>query len=429
VNRPLSVGTLLGALVALTLAGCATPGSAGPEPAAANKPAAPPVASTADAPPNSRAMTLFDDANQTAQAQAKAKAPDDAALERKYDAARQADPRLAEADFNLAVLAERQGKREQAYLLYRSALDKKPSLKPAAEALARITAEQGDIPSAMAQWSDIALKFPDDSGSRVALAELYRQSSDHDRALEFARQALIRDPKNVAAYKVMLRSDLDRKQYALARLVGLRALKIDEKDPELYVALGEVQLAEGQPDSAEVQFKKALEMKPDDRAALTQLARLALAEQDYPAAEVALRRLVETGGGTAEVQLALGVAYKGLGQPDKALAAYDAAEKLNGRLAAVYLDRGIVLQRYKGAPDRALEQYKRYVELLGGEQSLPGDSPVPTLRREAEQMMKAKAEARRVEEQAKTPAPAAAPAPAPAPAKPAPATPTKPAKP
>jgi tetratricopeptide (TPR) repeat protein len=402
-----------------SLAGCATSGSPGPPPSEPVK--AQVVLGPADGGPNSHALALFEDANQAAAAQASAKAPDNATLERKYDAARQADPRLAEADFNLAVLAERQGKREQAYVLYRSALDKKPSLKAAAEALARITQEQGDIPSAIAQWTDIAQKFPDDAGSRVALAELYRHGSDHDRALDFARQALIRDPKSLPAYKVMLRSHLDRKQYALAKLVGLRALKIDDKDPDLYVALGDIQLAEGQPDLAAIQFKKALEVKPDHPGALTQLARLGLADQDYAAAETALRRLVETGAATAEIQLALGVAYKGLGQPDKALAAYDAAERLNGRLAAVYLDRGIVLQRLKGAPDRALEQYRRYVELIGGEGQLPGDSPVPGLRREAEQMLRARAEAHKVEEQARTPAPAA-----PAAKPPAAATPTHP---
>jgi len=415
VKRAPVPGLLLSAAALLALARCATSGTPAPEPAAAAAPKAstPLAAGAADGGPSTHAVLLFEDANRAAQAQGKA--PDNASLERKYEAARQADPRLAEADYNLGVLAERQGKREQAYALYRSALEKKPSLKPAAEALARITAEQGDIPSAMAQYLDIAQKFPDDASSRAAVAELYRLSSDHDRAQEWARAALIRDPKSVAAYRVMLRSDIDRKQYALAKLVALRALKLDDKDPEIYVALGEVQIAEGQPDKAILQFKKALEVKPDDRAALTHLAHLALLDQDYAAAESALKKLADTGGGTAEVQLALGVAYKGLGQPDKALAAYDLAEKLNPRLAGVYLDRGIVLQRSKGAPDRALEQYKRYVELLGGEQSLPGDSPVPALRREAEQALKARAEARKVEEQARTPAPAAAPQPPPKP--------------
>jgi hypothetical protein len=62
------------------------------------------------------------------------------------------------------------------------------------------------------------------------------------------------------------------------------------------------------------------------------------------------------------------------------------------------------------------------VELVGGESQLPADSPVPGLRREAEQMARAKAEAKKVEEQARTPAPP----PAAPPPKPAPAGPTHP---
>ncbi len=108
------------------------------------------------------------------------------------------------------------------------------------------------------------------------------------------------------------------------------------------------------------------------------------------------------GGGSAEVHLDLGVAYRGLGQPDKALAEYDAAEKLQPRLAAIYLNRGIVLQRYKDAPEKSLELYKQYVALSGGESALPNDAPVLALRREAEQLVAAKSQARAQEQQAKT---------------------------
>jgi tetratricopeptide (TPR) repeat protein len=124
--------------------------------------------------PNSRAMLLFEDATKAAEAQAKSGQRDDAALERRFQAVQQADPTFAEADYNLGVLAERQGKRDQAFALYRSALQKKPSLKPAAEGLARLTRAQGDLPSAIAQWNDVARAFPDDAESRAQLAELYR---------------------------------------------------------------------------------------------------------------------------------------------------------------------------------------------------------------------------------------------------------------
>ncbi len=292
------------------------------------------------------------------------------------------------------MLAERQGKRDQAYAFYLSALQKKPSFKAAAEGLARLTRAQGDLTSAIAQWNDIARAFPDDAGSRAQLAELYRLSGDHDRALELARQALIRDPKNLDAYKTMLRSNLDRKQYAMAELVGVRALKISTTDPDLYLALGDVQLARGAMDKAAAQYQKALEANAGFVPARLALAQLALRDEDFAAAEKQLSRAVADGGGTAEVHLDLGVAYRGLGQPDKALVEYDAAEKLQPKLAAIYLNRGIVLQRYKDAPEKSLELYKQYVALSGGESALPNDAPVLALRREAEQLVAAKSQAR-----------------------------------
>ncbi len=372
--------------------------------APAQKAPAPVTAAPAGGPstPNGRAVLLFEDANKAAEAQAKSGQRDDAALERRFQAVQQADPSFAEADYNLGVLAERQGKRDQALALYRSALQKKPSLKPAAEGLARLTRAQGDLPSAIAQWSDIARAFPDDAESRSQLAELYRLAGDHDRSQEMSRQALIRDPKNLDAYKTLLRSNLDRKQFAMAELVGVRALKISTTDPDLYLAIGDVQMAKGAPDKAAVQYQKALEANGSFVPARLALARLALRDEDFAAAEKHLSRAVTDGGGSAEVHLDLGVAYRGLGQPDKALAEYDTAEKLQPKLAAIYLNRGIVLQRYKDAPDKSLELYKQYVSLTGGESALPSDAPVLALRREAEALVAAKSQARVQEQQAKT---------------------------
>ena len=392
-----SLRPLLAVLVLVTA--CATSAPAEKAPAA---PVAPAASGSGPSTPNTRAMLLFEDATKAAEAQAKSGSRDDAALVRRFEAVRQADPTFAEADYNLGVLAERQGKRDQAYASYRSALQKKPSLKPAAEGLARLTRAQGDLPSAIAQWNDVAKAFPDDAESRAQLAELYRLTSDHDRAQDYARQALIRDPKNIDAYKTLLRSNLDRKQFAMAELVGVRALKISTTDPDLYMGIGDVQLGKGAVDKAAAQYQKALDANAGFVPARLALARLALKDEDYAAAEKHLSRAVADGGGTAEVHLDLGVAYRGLGQPDKALAEYDAAEKLQPRLAAVYLNRGIVLQRYKDMPEKSLELYKQYVALSGGESALANDAPVLALRREAEQLVAAKSQAKAQEQQAKT---------------------------
>ena len=84
----------------------------------------------------------------------------------------------------------------------------------------------------------------------------------------------------------------------------------------------DTQMAKGSADKAAVQYQKALEANPSFVPARLALARLALRDEDFTAAEKHLSKAVADGGGTAEVHLDLGVAYRGLGQPDKARDAF-----------------------------------------------------------------------------------------------------------
>lgn len=349
---------------------------------------------------NSRAKLLFEDAVKAYEAQQKARAYDYPSLERKFSLALEADPRLAEAEFNLGVLAERQGKKDEAIRRYQSALQKKPTLRVAAENLAVIAQNAGDIQNAVRIYQDILDKYPDDAASRARLAEIYRQSQDHTKAMELARAALTRDPSSRTAYKVMMRSYLDRKQLSLAKLVALRALKIDENDAEIHHTIGLISLEEGEPDKARAQFKKAVEVRADFQPSHVMLARMALDAEDYTGAEEHLRRILQADGKNAEAHLNLGVAYKGQGQFDKAMQEYDEAEKLNPNLAAVNLNRGVILLRAKNVPEKSLEYFKKYVSLAGGEVALMADSPVFNLIKEAEMIIAANEEAKRMMEEA-----------------------------
>ena len=350
---------------------------------------------------NSRAKRLFEDAVKAYETQKRSNLVAYPALEAKFQAALAEDPNLAEADYNLGVLAERQGKKEEAVDHYQTALKKKPSLKEASENLAVIAQNEGRIPEAVRAYESILAAYPDDAGAHARLAEIYRLSGDHDRAMEMARLALMREPKSLTAQKVMMLSYLDRKQTSLAKLVAQKALKIDESDPELYYTIGLIFLTEREPGKAQQQFKKAGELRPDYLPAQVMLAKTALQQEDYPGAEQHLRRILQVSGKNAQAHLDLGVAYKGQGAYDKALQEYDIAEELNPQLAAIYLNRGIILHRQKDSPEKALENYKKYLLMLGGAVALPADAPVFALMNEAEQLVQAKADGKRTEEEAK----------------------------
>jgi Flp pilus assembly protein TadD len=398
--------TSLGLVAAALLAsGCTSSTAAGPTgpktgPQTPGKTAQAP---TKNEPPpiSNRAKLLFEDAVKAMDTQKKAKALDYPSLERKFKAALDADPNLAEADYNLGVLAERQGKKDEARSWYQSALKKKPSLRQASENLAVMAQNAGDIPGAVALYTDVLKRYPDDASSRARLAEIYRQTGDHAKAMEFARAALMRDPQSITALKVMMRSYVDRKQLTLAKLVALRAVKIDDNDAELHHTVGLILQQEGDADGALLEFKKALEVNSGYLPSRILLAQMALQAENYPGAEEHLRKILQAGAKSAAAHLNLGVAYKGQGQFDKAMQEYDEAEKLDPKLPAIYLNRAIILHRVKDAPERAMELYKKYIAMAGDEVALSAEAPVFALMREAETIIQAKKEAKLAEDQAK----------------------------
>jgi Flp pilus assembly protein TadD len=165
--------------------------------------------------------------------------------------------------------------------------------------------------------------------------------------------------------------------------------------------MGQILLKERELDKARAQFSRAVAVREDFLPAHVILARMALDAEDFSGAEVHLRRILQADAKNAEAHLDLGVAYKGMGDYDKALREYEEAEKLNPELPAIYLDRGIILHRHKDAPDRALEMYRKYLALQAGGAALTADAPVFNLVKEAEQMIQVREEAARAEEEAK----------------------------
>ncbi|MBI3185608.1 MAG: adventurous gliding motility TPR repeat lipoprotein GltE [Myxococcales bacterium] len=347
-----------------------------------------------------RAKLLFEDALKALEVQKKAKAIDYASVERKFQAAADADPSFGEAYYNMGVLAERRGDKKAAKAHYETALRKKPTLKQAAENLAVMAQNEGDEQGAVEVYQDILEKYPDDASSRARLAEILLRRGETERAIELAKEALFREPKTLTAYKVMMQAYYRQKQLSMAKLVALRATKLDENDPEIYYTLGLIAVAENEPAKARLHFKTAVEKRPDYLPAHLVLAKIALKQEDYMGAEESLRRLLQANGNNAETHLNLGVAYKGMGQLDKAMQAYDTAHKLSPNLPQIYLNKGIIIA-LKGEPEKAIDHFKQFVNLAGGEVAVPADHQVFALIREQEGVIQKRQEEKQALEEAK----------------------------
>jgi tetratricopeptide (TPR) repeat protein len=342
---------------------------------------------------SSRALRLFEEAVQSFNQTKQQPAPDWSALEKKFRAVLGVDDHFAEAYYNLGVIYDRQRKVDQAKVAYKAALERKPSLKEAAENLAVIAQNEGRPGDALAIYQEVLRQRPDDGAVRARMAALYREAGDTDRAMRLAREALMREPQNLTAYKVMMRVNLDRNQLNMARLVALRAMKLDATDPELYFTMGLILLKEGDELAAIGQLKRAVREQDDFLPARLQLAEIALKHRDWSNAAEQCRKIVEYDPQNLAARIDLGLAYKGLGQIDKALAEYEAATKADPASAQPYFYMGVLFHKNKDLPEKALEHYKKFIAASSGR--LPVDHPVFEAVKECEQYLRQLREAER----------------------------------
>jgi tetratricopeptide (TPR) repeat protein len=344
-----------------------------------------------------RAQRLFDDAIRAEEEQRKLKVPTDwAYLERKWRAVLDAAD-AAEAHHNVGVALEAQGRFGEARAEYERARALKPSLRQSAVNLGVLLEKQGDVSGASAVYAQCVRDHPEDGVARARLAALYLGTGQLEEAWRLAREALVREPRTVGAYRVLARVALQRNELDLAKLIAMRAQKLDPQDPELPWVVGQVLARQGDDPGAQAQFRKALALRDSYLPARFTLLEGALKKQAWGSVAEHAAAILKLDPNNAQVQLALGLALRYTGKPDEALAAYARAEKASGdRLPETHLARGVLLARVKAECEPALEELKLYASRAGP--VLPEGSQVVKLQRDCEAQVE---ESRKAAEAAK----------------------------
>ncbi len=393
----------LAALLLAALAGCATSAPPAARPTAAPGAEAPETVSA-------RALRLFEEAVRAGEEQRKLKVPADwPYLERKWRAVLAAGE-IAEARHNLGVALEAQGRLGEARTEYERALQAKPSLRQSAVNLGVVLEKQGDARGAADVYRALVRDHPEDSVARERLAALYLAAGQVDDAWRLAREALVRDPRSAGAQKVIALVALSRKDLDLAKLVAMRAAKLDGEDPDLPWIAGVVLARQGDDAGAAAQLRKALSLREDHLPARYALLAAAIEKGAWGGVAEESRAILALEPGNANVELAHGVALRHLGKAEESLAALDRAERLaGGKLPEVHLARGVVHARLKGECEPALEALAAYLRTAG---PVPAEGAAVTrLQRECativEENRKAAEAARQMQEEAKSKPPPA----------------------
>ncbi|MFP2934460.1 tetratricopeptide repeat protein, partial [Pyxidicoccus sp. 3LG] len=241
-------------------------------------------------------------------------------------------PQSLNAQFNLGVIAERQGRPDGARTAYEKVLLLDPGHVPSAVNLAVLHRDGGRAEEAIALLEK-ALKAPGrehDAALLNSLSITWRVAGKLNESEAAARRVLVRNKDNPGAYKNLAQVAYAREQYRLAELLAGTALKFSDKDPALYNLLGMTYLKLDDRTRALAQFQKAVALDEKFAPGFLNLGAMALSYRDYAGAERSFSKVTELEPESPEARLYLAWALDGQKgrDPKKGVAAGEAFEKV-----------------------------------------------------------------------------------------------------
>jgi tetratricopeptide (TPR) repeat protein len=175
------------------------------------------------------------------------------------------------------------------------------------------------------------------------------EQGDAETALELLRGAVSRQPSNVAALELMAEAAQKSRRWQEAEFALKSALALQPENIGLNLRLGEVYLDKGDASAARDVFRHLTQQFPQSDRAWAALGLLDANLGNLDQAESALSRALDENPLLAEVQLAYGELLLRNGNPEGALAAFNAAANLLREDPAVQARTGqalLALGRY-----------------------------------------------------------------------------------
>jgi tetratricopeptide (TPR) repeat protein len=367
---------------------------------------------------------------------------------KKFQEARDADPKSPAPPYSLGVVLERLGDIQGAQSAYRSAFSANPEHEVSMCAYALSLAGAGRGGEGDSFLNEKRNKRQNSPRLTACAAELRSIAKDHATAQQLAQDALRMDPDFKEAMVTIARDHyrarkLDLAKYALQAILegfGEASPARDKENAEARLIRGLIFREGGARAVALQDFEAAVKRRPDLVEALVNLGSMKLEGGSANDALPVLESAVRFAPNNAIAHLNLGDCYRLLGRYADAKKEFDLALSRDSSLAAAHYDMGLMYLTAPTIPGNTADsQVSTAIKELETYRTMRGPKPPPGVQDDIDDLI-ARAKAKQAELKQTPAAPAgkpaapAAPAPAPAPAPAAapggkPATPAKPGAP
>ena len=308
------------------------------------------------------------------------------------------------AQFNLGLAHQARGELDTARATLEAVVGQHPQMGDAWRFLGEIRVAQGRPLEGEAVFRSGMAADPEHIGLRVSLIELVREQGRPEEAIALSKEALKVNANSLAVYNNFALSYLDLGDTTLARFILQKALQSVEgavQNAYLHANLGWSYYLDGNKPSAVEALKKAVELDPDLVPALVYLSRVYLDDRNYEDMVPLLEAAEGAAPTNADVQLNLGIAYRGMGRFDEARQAYEQTLTLSPGNPDPHFNLGILMSDHIKDYDGAVAAFNRYLQ-AGGTERERAETYIKEVEREkarAERRAKAEAERKRREEE------------------------------
>jgi tetratricopeptide (TPR) repeat protein len=250
--------------------------------------------------------------------------PEDAdAAGKEYRKALELDPKLPQAQFDLAQLEFKQKHYAEALAAFQQAGASDPAFVQAQLGMALASEGLGKHDDAIAGFEKYLAAKPNDLETRFHLARLYLESNQNEKARQALETVYAAKPATPGITAALGDVNAALKNFPDAEKYYRLALQASPNDSDLHRALGRTLLRLDKPDQAEAEFRLTLKLDPHNADAADGLASSLYVEKRYAEVIPLLTQLAKTPTAGPALYFVLATCYDQLRDRRNALEAYE----------------------------------------------------------------------------------------------------------